>query len=60
MADLSEIATEDLMKEVERRLNCQSKPEKRLILVGKWWEKNQPAHESGGHRVQIARAVIAE
>merc|ERR1711934_196921 len=34
MADLSEIATEDLMKEVERRLNCQSKPEKRLILVG--------------------------
>ena len=35
MADLAEIATEDLMKEVQRRLNCQSKPEKRLILVGK-------------------------
>jgi adenylate kinase len=34
MAELAEVATEDLMKEVQRRLNCQSKPEKRLILVG--------------------------
>ena len=34
MADLSEIATEDLMAEVQRRLKCQDKPEKRLILVG--------------------------
>ena len=35
MADLAEIPTEDLMKEVQRRLQCQQKPEKRLILVGK-------------------------
>ena len=34
MADLSEIATEDLMAEVQRRLKCQDKPEKRLVLVG--------------------------
>ena len=59
MADLSEIATEDLMKEVERRLKCQSRPEKRLILLGKWWEKNREAHESGALE-SFAKAVIAE
>ncbi len=32
---LAEIQTEDLMKEVERRLSCLSKPEKRLVLIGK-------------------------
>lgn len=31
---LAEINTEDLMKEVERRLSCLSKPEKRLVLIG--------------------------
>ena len=32
--DLSEIATEDLVHEVQRRLECLDKPEKRLILIG--------------------------
>ncbi|PSC68355.1 adenylate kinase [Micractinium conductrix] len=32
--DLSEIPTENLVKEVQRRLECLNKPEKRLILIG--------------------------
>jgi len=32
--DLSEISTDSLMKEMQRRLDCVNKPEKRLILVG--------------------------
>jgi len=32
--DLSFFSTEDLVAEVTRRLNCLSKPEKRLILIG--------------------------
>eukprot|EP00892_Ulva_mutabilis_P001065 jgi/Ulvmu1/1095/UM106_0011.1 len=32
--DLSEASIEDLMAEVQRRLECQNKPEKRVILVG--------------------------
>ncbi|KAI7840281.1 hypothetical protein COHA_006063 [Chlorella ohadii] len=32
--DLSEIPTEELVHEVQRRLECLSKPEKRLILIG--------------------------
>jgi len=32
--DLSEIPVGDLMAEVARRLDCQGKPEKRLILIG--------------------------
>ena len=32
--DLSDVSIESLMKEVQRRLECQTKPEKRVILVG--------------------------
>ena len=32
--DLSEIPVEELVHEVQRRLECLSKPEKRLILIG--------------------------
>lgn len=32
--DLSEIPTEQLLKEIERRLNCLNKPDRRLILIG--------------------------
>ena len=32
--DLSFFSTEDLVAEVTRRLNCLSKPERRLILIG--------------------------
>ncbi|GFR39996.1 hypothetical protein Agub_g530 [Astrephomene gubernaculifera] len=32
--DLSEVATEDLMKEIQHRLDCTKKPEKRVILIG--------------------------
>lgn len=34
MADLTDIPTEDLVKEMHRRLSCQSKPEKHVILIG--------------------------
>lgn len=34
LQDLSELPTEALIKEVERRLQCLNKPEKRLILIG--------------------------
>ena len=34
MADLSEVPVAALLAEVERRLQCQTKPEKRLVLVG--------------------------
>eukprot|EP01024_Parvocaulis_polyphysoides_P068486 TRINITY_DN83561_c0_g1_i2.p1 TRINITY_DN83561_c0_g1~~TRINITY_DN83561_c0_g1_i2.p1 ORF type:complete len:244 (+),score=37.35 TRINITY_DN83561_c0_g1_i2:502-1233(+) len=32
--DLSDVSTESLMAEIQRRLSCLSKPEKRVILVG--------------------------
>lgn len=31
---LAEVSTDALMREIQRRLDCQSKPDKRLILVG--------------------------
>jgi adenylate kinase len=34
MADLTDVPTEDLVKEMQRRLSCQSKPEKHVILIG--------------------------
>ena len=34
MADLAEVSTDALMREVQRRLDCQSKPDKRVILIG--------------------------
>ena len=33
-AALAELSTEALMREVQRRLDCQTKPDKRLILIG--------------------------
>jgi adenylate kinase len=33
-ADLSEISTESLVHEIQRRLECLNKPEKHLILIG--------------------------
>lgn len=32
--DLSELPTEALVKEIERRLDCLTKPERRLVLIG--------------------------
>ncbi len=32
--DLSEVAVDDLLMEVSRRLECAKKPERRLILIG--------------------------
>ena len=34
MVDLTEITTEQLMKEMQRRLDCQAKPEKHVVLAG--------------------------
>lgn len=34
--DLAEVPTEQLVKEVQRRMECLNKPEKRLILLGAW------------------------
>lgn len=33
--DLDSVPTESLLAEIQRRVNCLSKPEKRLILVGR-------------------------
>ncbi len=32
--DLAEVATEELMKELQHRLDCLKKPEQRIILIG--------------------------
>lgn len=32
--DLSEVSTEVLLQEMQRRLDCLNKPEKRLVLIG--------------------------
>lgn len=32
--DLSEVSVEELVHEVQRRLECLNKPERRLILIG--------------------------
>ena len=45
MAELAEVSTEDLMKEVQRRLECQKKPEKRLILVGECFLRHARARD---------------
>ena len=34
MADLTDVRTEDLLAEVQRRLECSAKPEKHIILIG--------------------------
>ena len=33
-SDLAEVSTDALMREIQRRLDCQTKPDKRLILIG--------------------------
>ena len=32
---LAEVSTDALMREIQRRLDCQTKPDKRLILIGR-------------------------
>jgi hypothetical protein len=34
MADLADVPLGDLMKELQRRLECTAKPKKHLILIG--------------------------
>ena len=34
--DLSEVPASELMAELKRRLECQDKPEKRIILIGSY------------------------
>lgn len=34
MADLTEVPTERLLKEMQRRLDCLNKPDKHLVLIG--------------------------
>lgn len=35
--DLSQFETQDLMIEIQRRLDCLKKPEKRVVLIGTVW-----------------------
>jgi hypothetical protein len=37
MAELSDVPLGDLMKELQRRLECSYKPKKHLILIGARW-----------------------
>ena len=32
--DLADVTTDDLLAEVQRRMHCMDKPEKRVIMVG--------------------------
>ena len=32
--DLVDVSTDDLLAEVQRRMHCMDKPEKRVIMVG--------------------------
>lgn len=32
--DLTKIATIELLREIQRRMNCQEKPEKRIVIFG--------------------------
>lgn len=41
-ADLTEVSTEALMAEIQRRLDCTKKPEKRIILIGGWSRLGSP------------------
>ena len=34
-AHLEDVSTDDLIKEVQRRLECATKPEKHVVLIGK-------------------------
>ena len=34
MADLTDVPTDELVKEMQRRLSCQTKPERHIILIG--------------------------
>jgi hypothetical protein len=38
MPDLTEVPVEDLLAEVQRRMLCALKPQKRVILIGKQQE----------------------
>ena len=44
--DLADVPTEELVHEVQRRLECLNKPEKRLILIGAAWARGL-AHKRG-------------
>ena len=41
--DLSEVSVDELLAEVQRRLECQTKPEKRVILIGAVVPGSQPS-----------------
>ena len=34
MADLTDVPTDELVKEMQRRLSCQTKPERHIVLIG--------------------------
>jgi hypothetical protein len=42
--DLSGIATADLVAEMERRVKCAAKPEKRMIFIGLCPEDPSPSY----------------
>ena len=41
---LADVSVQDLMAEVQRRLDCARKPEKRLILIGPPGHSTTPCH----------------
>lgn len=55
--DLADIATDDLLAEVQRRMHCRDKPEKRVIMVGKC---RKPLPRVSGEQLCIALDFSAE
>eukprot|EP00976_Prorocentrum_cordatum_P113834 1195758-Prorocentrum_minimum.AAC.4 len=55
--DLSEVSTDSLMKEMQRRLDCMNKPEKRLILVGATADPDASIGTLGLEKRDLARSL---
>ncbi len=55
--DLADIATDDLLAEVQRRMHCRDKPEKRVIMVGKC---RKPLPRVSGEQLCITLDFSAE
>lgn len=55
MTDLVDVPTEELVKEMQRRLSCQSKPEKHVILIGALFLTSDHIHRHLG-RSEVPKA----
>lgn len=59
--DLTEVPLQFLLKEVQRRAECATKPEKRLVLIGEFFCEGVPCETTRTERcaVRVARVYAA-